>query len=56
MLTAIRRLALEARLVAEPGGAVAVAAALELGGDLPVVAVLSGGNISPDLLARVLAS
>ncbi len=55
MFTAVRRLAFEARLVAEPGGAVAVAAALELGGDRPVVAVLSGGNISPNLLARVLA-
>jgi threonine dehydratase len=60
LLTAVRRLALEARLVAEPGGAVAVAAALaglagEDGSDAPVVAVLSGGNVAPDLLARVLA-
>jgi threo-3-hydroxy-L-aspartate ammonia-lyase len=65
MLAAVRRLALRARLVAEPGGAVAVAACLfrsagELGladGDgAPVVAVLSGGNIDPDLLAGVLAA
>jgi threo-3-hydroxy-L-aspartate ammonia-lyase len=65
MLAAVRRLALRARLVAEPGGAVAVAAALsrtagELGladGDgAPVVAVLSGGNIDPALLAGLLAA
>jgi threonine dehydratase len=65
MLEAIRRLALGARLVAEPGGAVAVAAALfrtrdELGlgsgpaAEAPVVAVLSGGNVDPALLAAVL--
>ena len=60
---AIRRLARQARLIAEPGGAVAVAAALfRDAADLalaadggPVVAVLSGGNIDPDLLAEVLA-
>ncbi|MCW2933060.1 MAG: Pyridoxal-5-phosphate-dependent protein beta subunit [Actinomycetia bacterium] len=62
MPTAVRRLALEARLVAEPGGAIAVAAALDgVDGipqatpEHPVVAVLSGGNISPTLLAEVLA-
>ncbi len=64
MLTAVRRLALGARLVAEPGGAAAVAACLfRDAGDLgfadddgaPVVAVLSGGNIDPSLLAGVLA-
>ena len=63
MLTAIRRLALNARLVAEPGGAAAVAACLfreagQLGlpenDDAPIVAVLSGGNIDPKLLAEVL--
>ena len=64
ILRAIRRLALEARLVAEPAGAVAVAACLfrsaaELGLDgatAPVVAVLSGGNVDPALLAGVLAA
>lgn len=65
ILRAIRRLALEARLVAEPGGAVAVAACLfrsplepglSDGDRAPVVAVLSGGNIDPALLARVLAA
>jgi threonine dehydratase len=63
MLDAIRRLAWQARLIAEPGGAAAVAAALyrdaaELGitpaADQPVVAVLSGGNIDPTLLTEIL--
>ena len=61
MFSAIRTLALRARLVAEPGGAAAVAASLfrdgaEFGaGEGPLVAVLSGGNIDPSLLARVLS-
>jgi threo-3-hydroxy-L-aspartate ammonia-lyase len=64
ILATVRRLAREGRLVAEPGGAVAVAAALnrdpaELGlisaePAAPVVAVLSGGNIDPTLLADIL--
>jgi threonine dehydratase len=66
ILASVRRLAREGRLVAEPGGAVAVATALfrdpaELGlapisGATagPVVAVLSGGNIDPTLLADIL--
>ena len=64
ILATVRRLAREGRLVAEPGGAVAVAAALfrdpaELGlissgTTAPVVAVLSGGNIDPTLLADIL--
>jgi threonine dehydratase len=63
LLDAVRRLARESRLIAEPGGAAAVAAALyrgarELGvtsaAGKPVVAVLSGGNIDPALLAEVL--
>jgi threonine dehydratase len=63
MLAAIRQLARQARLIAEPGGAVAVAAALyrdpiELGitsaAEQPVVAVLSGGNIDPTLLTEIL--
>ncbi|MGD0604415.1 MAG: threonine/serine dehydratase [Streptosporangiaceae bacterium] len=60
MLTAVRRLAGQARLVAEPGGAAAVAAWLFRSGQLPrataPVAVLSGGNIDPALLASILAS
>jgi threonine dehydratase len=60
MLAAVRRLALEARLVAEPGGAAAVAACLFRAAELPAararVAVLSGGNVDPALLASALAS
>jgi threo-3-hydroxy-L-aspartate ammonia-lyase len=55
---AVRRLALEARLVAEPGGAVAVAACLLRERELPAagnrVAMLSGGNIDPALFADIL--
>jgi threo-3-hydroxy-L-aspartate ammonia-lyase len=55
---AVRRLACEARLVSEPGGAVAVAACLLRERELPAasapVAVLSGGNIEPSLLAAIL--
>jgi threo-3-hydroxy-L-aspartate ammonia-lyase len=63
ILDAIRRLARQARLIAEPGGAVAVAAALSrdatelgitAGTQSPIVAVLSGGNIDPALLADIL--
>jgi threonine dehydratase len=75
MLAAVRLLANQARLVAEPGGAAAVAAWLYHRDELPAagragtpaadgagtpavrpaVAVLSGGNIDPDLLAATLA-
>jgi threo-3-hydroxy-L-aspartate ammonia-lyase len=55
---AMRLLASGARLVAEPGGAVAVAACLFRPGELPParhrVAILSGGNVDPALLADVL--
>jgi threonine dehydratase len=58
MLTTVRLLAGQARLVAEPGGAAAVAAWLFHATDLPAartpVAVLSGGNIDPVLLAEIL--
>jgi threonine dehydratase len=54
---AVRLTATRARMVAEPGGAVAVAAWL-FRHDLPParapVAVLSGGNIAPALLAEIL--
>jgi len=60
IVAAIRLLALQARLVAEPGGAVAVAACLFHAGQLPAadtrVAVVSGGNIDPELLASILAA
>jgi threonine dehydratase len=58
ILEAMRRLALRVRLVAEPSGAVTFAAHLFHGEELPpsrrTVAVLSGGNVEPDLLAKVL--
>ena len=64
LLEGVRRLARQGRLIAEPGGAVAVAAALfrdpaELGltpggTAAPLVAVVSGGNIDPTLLAEIL--
>jgi len=53
-----RRLLLEARLVAEPSGAVASAAYLHHTDQLPsgkTVAVLSGGNIDPAVLLALLA-
>jgi threonine dehydratase len=45
-----------AKLVVEPAGAAAVAALLDTPGDFeaPVVAVLSGGNVDPLLLVRIL--
>jgi threonine dehydratase len=60
MRTAVGLLARQARLIAEPGGAAAVAAWLFHAAELPAastpVAVLSGGNIDPGLLARILAT
>nr|MDQ3316214.1 pyridoxal-phosphate dependent enzyme [Actinomycetota bacterium] len=59
ILEAMRRLALRVRLVAEPSGAVTFAAYLFHRHELPDtrqnVAVISGGNVEPDLLAKVLA-
>ena len=59
ILAAIRTLALDAKLVAEPSGAVTFAAFLFRADKLPparkTVAVISGGNIDPALLARVLS-
>jgi threonine dehydratase len=55
---ATRRLLLEARLVAEPSGAVATAAYLHHAEELPggkTVAVVSGGNIDPAVLRGLLA-
>jgi threonine dehydratase len=43
------------KLVLEPGGAVALAAALFGGGSGPVVAVASGGNVDREMMARALA-
>ena len=56
---AMRRLVLQVRLVAEPSGVVPFAAYLFHRDELPPtrinVAVLSGGNVEPHLLAEVLA-
>ena len=54
MVTAFGRL----RIVAEPGGAVALAALLSGREDVPdgSVVVISGGNVDPGLYARILAS
>lgn len=53
---AMRRLALEAKVVAEPAGAAAFAAWIRYRDSLepPVVVVVSGGNVDPALLADVL--
>jgi threonine dehydratase len=55
LLDTLRFLALEAHIVAEPTGALAVAAwrAGLIPGEAPAL-VVSGGNVAPDLLAQVL--
>lgn len=58
ILAAMRRILMEERLVCEPSGAVAVAGCLEHRGLLErgaTVAVVSGGNVEPSLLAEVVA-
>ncbi len=55
---AMRHAATRLKLVVEPGGAVALAAALFHGDELadgPVLATLSGGNVDPALLAQIMA-
>ncbi len=53
---AVRLIAAEARLIAEPSGAVAIAGALAYGADLArSVAVLSGGNVDPAFFTAILA-
>ncbi len=54
--TALLALIERAKVVVEPAGAAAIAALLDHPGDFegPVVAVLSGGNIDPLLLMRVI--
>jgi threonine dehydratase len=58
ILEAMRRLALIAKLAAEPSGAVTSAAFIFHAHELPrashTVAVISGGSVEPELLARVL--
>lgn len=55
---AVRRLAFDAHLVAEPSGAVPLAAALFHRNEFPstgkTVAIVSGGNIAPEMLAGIL--
>jgi threonine dehydratase len=55
---AMRRLLLEAHLVAEPSGAVTAAAVFFHENELPpaecVVAVISGGNVEAELLKQVM--
>ena len=57
---AMRQIATNAHLVAEPSGAVTFAAWLYHRGELPeskkTVVVISGGNVDPQLLAEVLAA
>jgi threonine dehydratase len=58
-MAAVAFAARELKLVVEPGGAVALAALLQGRIDVRgkvVVAVISGGNIDPDVLARALAA
>ena len=57
ILAAMRTLALEARVVAEPAGAAAFAAWVQYRTSLepPVVLVISGGNPTLDLLSQVVA-
>jgi threonine dehydratase len=55
---AVRTLARQARLVAEPSGAVTTAAYLHHADELPTgrtVAIVSGGNVDPALFAEILA-
>jgi threonine dehydratase len=58
IVEAMRRLALNAHLVAEPSGAVSFAGFLFHQHELPLarrtVAVISGGNAEPEMLSRVL--
>ena len=56
VIEAIRYACNVLKLVVEPGGAVALAALLagKLPGEGPVGIILSGGNIEPELLARVM--
>ncbi len=60
ILDAMRLLALNAKLIAEPSGAVTFAAFLFHADQLPRtqrnVAVISGGNAEPELLAKLLSS
>lgn len=49
-------IAMQSRLVAEPSGAVAPAAALRIGGGARTAAILSGGNLDAEVLRSALAA
>lgn len=52
----VRELALRARLVAEPSGAVALAGYRKVAAPTgPAVVILSGGNVAPEMLGQILA-
>jgi threonine dehydratase len=57
---AMRRLLFSARILAEPSGAVTTAAAMfhaqETGGSGTTVAVVSGGNVEPELFSEILSA
>jgi len=56
---AMRHLLFSARILAEPSGAVTTAAAMfhngEIGASVATVAVVSGGNVEPQIFRDVLA-
>ena len=56
---AVRTLALDSRLVAEPSGAVTAAALFNRRHELPparkIAAIISGGNVDPQLVAEILS-
>jgi len=58
VLTAMKLAMLRLKLVVEPGGAVALAAALNPASstDEAIVCITTGGNVDPELLARALKS
>jgi threonine dehydratase len=60
ILRAMRQLILNSKMVVEPSGAVTTAAFMFHAAELPpgerTVAVISGGSVEPDLLAKVLTS
>ncbi|MGA7988009.1 MAG: pyridoxal-phosphate dependent enzyme [Candidatus Dormiibacterota bacterium] len=55
MLKGIRRLATDAKVVAEGAGALAFAASVQEGATPATVAIVSGGNLDPGRLAELLA-
>jgi threonine dehydratase len=58
--SAMRRIVMDARIIPEPSGAVTLAAWLFHGDELPqsqkAVAVVTGGNVDPKLLAEILGA